>query len=839
MYAPYFAYDILFRGNLAESVAWIFLPLALWTMGRLARTRQKRWFIATTLAYAAVLLTHNVFALIFSPLLGLYGLLEIEWKNNQQSTPNSQQSTKSLTINRLPFTIDHSSLTSFIQITTSLILGLSLTTFFWLPALIERNLVHSDRLLIPPIFVYWGNFITFAEAFTPPQTIYSNLINPSPARTLGLVGLVLALPAILLGWKVFQNGRKHQTIFFTIATAIYVFLMTAVSEPIWANLPLIEFVQFPWRLLGPAALCLAILVGASIDVLTNNQQSTRNSQQSTNSRITHHASRIIIVSIYCTLLILANLYYLDARYCPGLENPTIVDMQAFERASQTIGTTAKGEYLPLTVEYMPTDPAIEPFAPIPDTAVLHSANRTPKQFSATLTATESFTLIANTFDYPGWQATINGEPVAITPSDGTGLITIPIPAGEHDINIQFKETPLRLFANLVSFLSLIALIVIAFIPFKRDQGSGTGDREVTTQSSDLTTQHSITNNQQSTANSQQSTDTSFTIHHSPFTIYHYLILIILGFGLFFLAVYVLPKANSPLQTSALPTTTQTAVYNNGLILLDAQIADSTMPADETLLVTTKWQAPQPVASDFRDTIRLVDSEGKLWSPKTAVSPRWFRSAIDTNLWQPQQFAETQLLIEPIPGTPPGTYIVQLTLFDEETLAPVPLNNGQLALDLGTVQIEAPQTPTELTPQYNLNHVWPDVVLEGASLDRATAAPGDPFHLNLYWQVQNKPEDAFIKLSLVDEADTPVFTQELLPSHSDFPTSAWQAGDKWLGQHPFRLPVNLASGTYQWQLEWCTVTDCAAETAVLGNLTINAPRPHLHRPTTRHRNKCKF
>ncbi len=26
MYAPYFAYDILFRGNLAESVAWLFLP---------------------------------------------------------------------------------------------------------------------------------------------------------------------------------------------------------------------------------------------------------------------------------------------------------------------------------------------------------------------------------------------------------------------------------------------------------------------------------------------------------------------------------------------------------------------------------------------------------------------------------------------------------------------------------------------------------------------------------------------------------------------------------------------------------------------------------------------
>ena len=61
-----------------------------------------------------------------------------------------------------------------------------------------------------------------------------------------------------------------------------------------------------------------------------------------------------MAGFYCIALILGNLYWLDARYCPGLENPTIADMQAFERASKTIGTTAKGEYLPLTVEYMPT-----------------------------------------------------------------------------------------------------------------------------------------------------------------------------------------------------------------------------------------------------------------------------------------------------------------------------------------------------------------------------------------------------------------------------------------------------------------------------------------------------
>jgi uncharacterized membrane protein len=234
MFAPYFAYDILFRGNLAESVAWLFLPLSLWTMGRLARTGQNRWLVAAALSYAAVLLTHNVFALIFSPLLGLYGFMEIgDWRLETKERRNLQSLVATLR-----------------PVLLALLLGLGLSAFFWLPAMVERSLVHSDRLLVPPIFVYWGNFVTLAEIFTPPQTVYVNLINPSPARALGLIPLLLALPALLVGWRRFQNGRRRQVLFFGVATAVYVFLMTAVSEPIWANLPLIEYVQFPWRLLG-------------------------------------------------------------------------------------------------------------------------------------------------------------------------------------------------------------------------------------------------------------------------------------------------------------------------------------------------------------------------------------------------------------------------------------------------------------------------------------------------------------------------------------------------------------------------------------------------------------
>ena len=76
MYAPYQGYDIYFRGNLAESFAWWLLPLALWSIGRLAHTPNRRYFLLTTLTTAAILLTHNAFALVFCPIIAAYGVYE-------------------------------------------------------------------------------------------------------------------------------------------------------------------------------------------------------------------------------------------------------------------------------------------------------------------------------------------------------------------------------------------------------------------------------------------------------------------------------------------------------------------------------------------------------------------------------------------------------------------------------------------------------------------------------------------------------------------------------------------------------------------------------------------
>jgi hypothetical protein len=749
MYAPYLAFDVYFRGNLAESLAWPLMPLALWAMGRLVRTGRARWLLLTATTYAAILLTHNVFALIFSPLLALYGIWEIV--NRRSPIANRQSAT--------------------VNCFAALVLGLGLSAFFWLPAIAERSLVHSDRLLVPPTFVYWGNFLTLGEIFAPPQTVHPDLINPSPARALGLIPLLLALPALLLGWRRLRPGPQRQVVFFGLATAVYVFLMTAVSDPVWANLPLIEYVQFPWRLLGPAAITLALLIGASVDALFVPGVPAR-----------------LLPLFFASALVLSNLAWLDARFCPGLTDPTAADIQAFERDSATIGTTAKGEYLPRTVEYMPDEPAADPFASLPETATLQSASRHPLRLEATIHATAPFTVTANVFDYPGWRATVDGRAVPITPAAGTGLITFPITPGDHVVTVRFGSTPLRAAASALSWISVLLLAFVAF----RLRSSSIGHL-------------------------------SSAVGHSPFTVQDS-ILLLLGVALFLLVHLLLPRIETPLRRAGLPGMGETAVFRNNLVLRDYQIGSRTLTADDALTIITTWQAPQPVDRAYRDTVRLIGPDSYLWSEKTAGAPRVFRAAPATQLWLPDQYAESQHLLEPLSGTPPGTYHVELALFDRETLAAVPLGNGQLALDLGTVQITPPRTAVPPGLQHSADFRWGALQLTGYSLDRSEAAPGDPFLLTLAWKADATPVvDYTARLTLVGSDGQVALQQDFPPVRADFPTGRWTAGDWWRAQHGFRLPASLDSGAYRWQLALCAEACTGQEaTAQLGALTITAP-----------------
>jgi len=185
--APYLLYNVYHRGALAEVLALALMPAILWAMTRLGRNSAPRFLVLSTLLYAALLLGHNITALVFTPVIVVYAAvltLQCDWQG----------------VFRIPY--------SAWSAAAALVLGLGLSAFFWAPAVLERNSVQTFQLFSPQAFDYHFNFITLGELFSLPVTVDPNLVLPPTPRSIGLIPLALAIIGLGRGWRRWERRRK-------------------------------------------------------------------------------------------------------------------------------------------------------------------------------------------------------------------------------------------------------------------------------------------------------------------------------------------------------------------------------------------------------------------------------------------------------------------------------------------------------------------------------------------------------------------------------------------------------------------------------------------------------
>lgn len=86
--------------------------------------------------------------------------------------------------------------------------------------------------------------------------------------------------------------------------------------------------------------------------------------------------------------------------------------------------------------------------------------QTEKHFKVHTAAAQNLTV--RLFNYPAWEVVVNGKPIETQRTDVTGLIVIPIGAGDNDVHIHFRRTIDRVAGNVVSLMSLALFVVVRF-----------------------------------------------------------------------------------------------------------------------------------------------------------------------------------------------------------------------------------------------------------------------------------------------------------------------------------------------------------------------------------------
>lgn len=425
VYAPYVVRDVYIRGDLAEHLALAAVPWALAAILRLAHAPGPRGIALAAVAAAVPILAHNITGMVSGGLFALAAGAAIHASRSRRDTARASVAAG--------------------------IAALLLTAFFWAPALQERAWVRTEDMTLGPYAVA-SNFVSPLSLLGPPQV-------PGAGQELPMSFeppyVALALLAVAL---VRRRGRlapaEGLRILGAAIAAVSMLMTTRLAEPVYGMLPLLRYVQFPWRFLGPAALGFALLGGIAFEGLV----------PAAAGRLRAVAAAVLALA---AILLVAPIL---GPKPPGPIPAWSVDPEVLAKRRET--ATGVSEYLPRWAERPANPREFEDGVLLQGEGTVLAAHRRAGRWDLTIEAAAPVTVVLRDLYYPGWQARAGGTPIGLDPRDGTGEIEMALPPGRHDVRVHLGLTPLRRITRVVSIGTLVAVAfaLVAGLRRRRTQG---------------------------------------------------------------------------------------------------------------------------------------------------------------------------------------------------------------------------------------------------------------------------------------------------------------------------------------------------------------------------------
>lgn len=402
--APYRLVDLYVRGAIGECWAFVWPPLICYFALRLSRKPKWIYLAGGSFSLAALILSHNALSLMFIPLLlGYFVYLGLASGNKKTR------------------------LGLYLML---LILGFGLSAFFWFPAFFEGKYTLRDVVTTQD---YASRFRPFRDFIYSPWDYGGTAdlsVQIGPLHWLAFFSGFFSL------YRFYRKKERQWILPAGLMTAFVVFLllMLKISMPVWRWVPLLQKFQFPWRFLSPLVFITSILGAVFISFWSENKK-------------TWLAGAVLI------LLVLTGRNYWHSKDNLNLNDSFF--------AGAYSGTTDTGESSPVwSVRFMLENPE-SAMGVIEGAAEIQEVSRRVNRHLYRVTAVRDSRLVENTLYFPGWEILVDGQPAPIQFQDPAyrGLMTFNLSEGNHQVEVKFKETRLRLLADLISLASLSGLLI--------------------------------------------------------------------------------------------------------------------------------------------------------------------------------------------------------------------------------------------------------------------------------------------------------------------------------------------------------------------------------------------
>ena len=702
---------------MAETLALGLLPWLVWSLRRVLHQPTLSAFLLTALFFAFLTLAHSLTAAVVAPLLIAFVIFEAV------RLPSSQR------------------IKSLLIAAASAVLGAALTAFYTLPYLLELPAVRMGRGMDKIQEIFESSFQSLSDIIQP---VLLYRYGETPLAPLGLFAVLLALVVLGLAFLARRQLRERATIFFFGAVALIgIASMTEPVRELWLALPFTSLIQSVWRVSIAINLSLAIVIGALPYVLSSLapiQHFDANLQARYNKKWINVP--LFAAAAAGLLLILTAMAKIptDAVYLPPGDF-TVGRLARFEAVTQNLGTTTFSEYLPAPVAIQNPNTFSAVPSPIRNENAIdvELEHATGAGWALQTDAPNPTTLILRAFNFPGWQAQIDGAPVPIRGATDLDLLSLQLPAGQHQVTLSLNATPAQNAGLLLSALAALLLLVglvIALIRRERDAWMPVAVTGIA----------------------------------------------VLVFGTPTLAAFnAAPPAVQPVASSVAPGVDligwgiDGARMQNGVWSMDKPTAQ--------LPLRLYWHAKQSAPPDTPVTLQLVDDAGNVRAQRIQF-PRYSTALQHT--WNENELVEDHYDL-PLVSVPRGNYALQLAYGANQPV--IPLGRIELAQD-SPAPPPAPQIAHPLDARLGdkirlLGYDAPERVQAGSALMPT-----------LYWQTNaDVLDDYVVSTQLLNSEGKLVAQVDEPPAQGLNPTSLWIPGETVADRHILQLSPDLPPGDY--------------------------------------------
>lgn len=439
-YMPYKAVEVYVRGAMSEFWSLVIFPLIFWSSLKLIKTGKLKYVGFFASSIGLLLLTHNLMSMIFMPVVFVWiiTLIVVEKKWN-----------------------------FLFKVFFGAFLGIGLAAFFSLPVLLEKPFAHLETLL-GGYFDYRQHFVDLYQIFVSNHWGYgSSYLGPGDDLifSTGHIQWVLGFTAVLLALFHYKKNKKISILvtilFFT--TLLVLFMMHMRSSFIWERLPILLYLQFPWRFLAVSIFLLSTLSAVAIYLLSGFKF----------KKIHLFAGIFSIILVF----ILYGNFFKPQKW---------IDISDNEKFSGPLWekqlTISIFDYLPIYAKFPPVTKA--PLLPevLEGEVKFINYNKGSDYQAGEVYATKQSTIRLPLFDFPGMTVFVDDKKIKHINNDCRGqdfclgLITFDILSGRHIIKAELKDTPVRSIGNTISLLSLVILGYIFYISFTYEKNTSSDRR---------------------------------------------------------------------------------------------------------------------------------------------------------------------------------------------------------------------------------------------------------------------------------------------------------------------------------------------------------------------------